>query len=62
MNSVATKANISPQQQELLKKLVEVFEQKNKQINLSAIRDPEQIWIKHIQDSLELNKILKIPA
>ena len=62
MNSVATKANISTQQQELLKKLVEIFEQKNKQINLSAIRDPEQIWIKHIQDSLELNKILKIPA
>ena len=35
-------------------KLVEVFLQKNKELNLSAIRDEEGVMVKHIQDSLEL--------
>jgi len=48
--------------QKQLDKLVNIFLQKNSQINLSAIRDPKEVKIKHIQDSLELNKILKIPA
>jgi len=39
-------------------KLVQVFLEKNKQINLSAIRDEEWVMIKHIQDSLELEKII----
>ena len=37
-------------------KLVEVFLQKNKELNLSAIRDEEGVMVKHIQDSLELKK------
>lgn len=38
--------------------LVEKFLEKNKQLNLSAIRAPEWVMIKHIQDSLELEKII----
>ena len=38
--------------------LVQIFLEKNKQINLSAIRDEEWVKIKHIQDSLELEKII----
>lgn len=41
-------------------KLIEVFIEKNNQINLSAIRDADGILLKHINDSIELNKILKI--
>lgn len=41
-------------------KLIEIFVEKNNQINLSAIRDPDDILVKHINDSIELNKILKI--
>ena len=36
--------------------LITTFLNKNKQINLSAIRDEEWVMIKHIQDSLELEK------
>ena len=39
-------------------KLIHAFLGKNKQINLSAIRDPEWVKIKHIQDSLELEKVI----
>ena len=42
------------------KDLVRVFIEKNSQLNLSAIRDAKWIKIKHINDSVELNKILKI--
>lgn len=38
--------------------LIHAFLEKNKQINLSAIRDPEWVKVKHIQDSLELEKII----
>lgn len=33
-------------------KLIEVFMQKNSQLNLSAIRDEEGIFVKHICDAL----------
>ena len=39
-------------------KLIHAFLEKNKQINLSAIRDEEWVRVKHIQDSLELEKII----
>jgi len=39
--------------------LIKCFLEKNNQINLSAIRDPEWVMIKHIQDSLELEKIIQ---
>ena len=38
--------------------LINSFLEKNKQINLSAIRDEEWVMVKHIQDSLELEKII----
>ena len=38
--------------------LVQKFLEKNNQINLSAIRDEEWVRVKHIQDSLELEKII----
>lgn len=38
--------------------LIQVFLEKNKQINLSAIRDEDWVRVKHIQDSLELEKII----
>lgn len=41
-------------------KLIKIFLDKNNQINLSAIRDADWILIKHINDSIELNKFLKI--
>jgi 16S rRNA (guanine527-N7)-methyltransferase len=37
---------------EKLKKLVELLRVKNQELNLSAIKDPEEIWQKHILDSL----------
>lgn len=41
-------------------RLVEVFSERNEKINLSAIRTPQDIYHKHILDSLELNKIVDI--
>ncbi len=38
--------------------LIHAFLEKNKQINLSAIRDEDWVRVKHIQDSLELEKII----
>ncbi len=40
------------------KALIDEFIVINSRTNLSAIRDPEGIWVKHIQDSLEINKAL----
>ena len=40
-------------------KLIEVFLKKNQELNLSAIRDKEWIYQKHILDSLEIEKIMK---
>lgn len=37
-------------------KLVDIFLEKNQQLNLSAIRDREWVMIKHVQDSLEVVK------
>ncbi|MBU0626451.1 class I SAM-dependent methyltransferase [Patescibacteria group bacterium] len=42
-------------------KLIKIFLEKNSQINLSAIRDADGVLVKHIQDSLELDKVLQIP-
>ncbi len=42
------------------KPLVEIFLEYNAQINLSAIRDPEGVYVKHILDSLELLKVIDL--
>ncbi len=44
--------NITDTQFLQLQKFVEIFREKNSQINLSAIRTPDTIWSKHIYDSL----------
>lgn len=43
---------VSPVAKKKLEYLCNIFEEKNKHINLSAIRDTEGIWEKHILDSL----------
>ena len=40
-------------------KLTHIFLEKNKNINLSAIRDEQWVNIKHIQDSLVLEKLIE---
>lgn len=39
--------------------LIDVFSKKNQELNLSAIRDKEWIYQKHILDGLEAEKIIK---
>lgn len=39
------------------KPLIDVFMERNAKINLSAIRNPDDIYTKHILDALELTKI-----
>lgn len=42
------------------KEFIDIFLEKNKEINLSAIRDVDWVYIKHVLDSLELNKIFPL--
>ncbi len=42
-----------------LQKFVALFLEKNTHINLSAIRDEEGMWEKHIEDSLITTDLLK---
>lgn len=50
--------NIDPKRE----MLIDTFMKKNSQINLSAIRDHDEIYTKHILDSIELDKVLQFPA
>jgi 16S rRNA (guanine527-N7)-methyltransferase len=38
-------------------RLIKVFLEKNSQINLSAIRDEQGVYDKHIRDALEVAKV-----
>lgn len=40
-------------------RFVDVFVAKNSELNLSAIRDADGVFVKHVQDALELNQIRK---
>jgi len=42
-----------PPQQADWQSFIDVFLAKNAQLNLSAIRDPEGVFVKHICDALE---------
>ncbi len=42
--------------------LIQVFLEKNKQINLSAIRDEDWVYKKHILDAIEVDKIFPLTA
>lgn len=46
--------------EEKRKKLIKVFLNKNKQINLSAIRDGQGVRDKHIRDSLEIKNAFEL--
>ncbi len=41
-------------------KLIKIFFKKNSEINLSWIKEKNAIKIKHIQDSLEINKVINL--
>jgi 16S rRNA G527 N7-methylase RsmG len=45
--------HIPPERQ----RFIDIFIAKNAQLNLSAIRSPEDIFLKHIYDSLELQRL-----
>lgn len=47
---------------QMREKLVSVFLEKNKQLNLSAIRDEEGVMIRHIEDSRKLVELGMIKA
>ena len=40
--------------------LIDLFLDRNSKINLSAIRDADGVWEKHILDSLELMSLIDI--
>lgn len=50
--------HIFPQQIQKFEDFLEMFVEKNAHINLSAIREPEQIVLKHFVDSCMLSKFL----
>ncbi|USN56130.1 MAG: class I SAM-dependent methyltransferase [Candidatus Peribacteria bacterium] len=39
---------------------MDTFIERNSRLNLSAIRDPQGIYEKHILDSLELEKVISL--
>jgi len=45
---------VSPQEIERLGRYLHLLLETNKQFNLTAIRDPDQAWMRHILDSLSL--------
>lgn len=36
---------------------IDIFLAKNKELNLSAIRDADGVFVKHVSDALELNNV-----
>ncbi len=46
--------------EERRKNLIKVFLEKNSQINLSAIRDEEWVYVKHILDALEIQDVFDL--
>lgn len=50
---------VTPEQNELLIQYLELLIKWNKAYNLTAIRDPEEMFIKHIVDSLSITPFIK---
>lgn len=48
---------MNPRDNLQLRQFVQLFLEKNKVINLSAIRDEEEVWVKHIEDSLVITNL-----
>jgi 16S rRNA (guanine527-N7)-methyltransferase len=45
--------SVAPERQHLLRALIEEVLRVNQQFNLTAVRDPQEAWIKHVLDSLQ---------
>lgn len=54
-----TTLQVSEQQVELLVKYVELLHKWNKAYNLTSVRDPQQMLVKHIMDSLMVGDVLQ---
>lgn len=54
-----TSLQVSPQQVDLLIQYVELLHKWNKAYNLTSVRDPQEMLIKHIMDSLMVGEILQ---
>lgn len=54
-----TALKVSPQQVELLIKYVELLHKWNKAYNLTSVRDPQEMLVKHIMDSLMVGDLLE---
>jgi 16S rRNA (guanine(527)-N(7))-methyltransferase RsmG len=46
------------EEKQKIEKLLDVFIEKNQQLNLSSIRERDEVYTKHIQDSLALTKFI----
>ena len=54
-----TALKVSPQQVNLLIQYVELLHKWNKAYNLTSVRDPQEMLVKHIMDSLMVGKVLQ---
>ena len=54
-----TSLKVSPQQVNLLIQYVELLHKWNKAYNLTSVRDPQEMLVKHIMDSLMVGKVLQ---
>ena len=54
-----TALQVSPQQVELLIQYVELLHKWNKAYNLTSVRDPQEMLVKHIMDSLMVGEVLQ---
>jgi len=54
-----TQLKVSDKQIDLLIKYIELLDKWNKTYNLTSIRDPQEMLIKHIMDSLMVGEVLK---
>lgn len=54
-----TALKVSPQQVNLLIQYVELLHKWNKAYNLTSVRDPQEMLVKHIMDSLMVGDVLK---
>ncbi|QIW15091.1 16S rRNA (guanine(527)-N(7))-methyltransferase [Pasteurellaceae bacterium RH1A] len=51
--------SVSDQQKNQLFKLVELLDKWNKAYNLTSVRNPDEMWVKHILDSLVVSPYLE---
>lgn len=54
LRSISTSVNLTTEQTDQLHQLTDILLSENKKVNLTAIRTPEDVAIKHIQDALTL--------